>query len=671
MFKINSTMGRALLCGLLLAAVVPAAFGGGRGEAGAAGASAFAALAGAGEGEGEGVTTYVTTAAYQAATGTALPAFSEAPLLAARVNAGELPPVGDRLPAPPAVVVPYEELGSYGGTLRADATFFRSLLKRGLFMRDVNGVEIIPDLALGYEVNDDFTSYRIDLRPGVRWSDGEPFTTEDITFWWNDELNNDELNPAGPGWIWANADVAAVDDYTVRIDFSVPAPTFMAALSHPFTASRGHFYLPKHYQRTWHPDYNDKANEVAREEGYESWVQAYRYHAAKWFFHDRENTPVLTPWIVTTVATTHYDAERNPYFWQVDSAGKQLPYIDRIVAVKSADPQTKLMQAIGGEVHYLSGFSTLSISDFPLLKENEQAGDYRVTTLKGDYQSAFTVGFNPVVKDPVLHDIFHDIRFRQALSLAIDRDALNESVFFGLAIPRQVAPLPTVSFYDEAWSDYLIEHDPERANELLDEMGLAWDADRKLRLRPDGKPLNLLLESGHGSVPEATVAEVIKHMWEQVGITLTIKPEKIIPERLQQGELYELLIVDGGGNSTEMDLQGFEYVFWEVGGGGHGWNRWLASDGATGTEPPAEWKELAGRVAESMTLVPGTREWIDLKRKIWDWRIKQLWHIGTVYAAPVFDVVSNDLHNVPSGFWFGWSIGFHPLLMSQQWYLTE
>lgn len=165
-----------------------------------------------------------------------------------------------------------------------------------------------------------------------------------------------------------------------------------------------------------------------------------------------------------------------------------------------------MLRAIGGDLDYLSGFSILAVSDFPLMKENEAAGDYRVQTLKGDYQSAFTVGFNPVVKDPVLHDIFWDIRFRQALSLAIDRDALNESVFFGLATPRQVAPLPNVSFYDEA-----------------------------------------------------TVAEVIKNMWEDVGVTLTIKSEKITHQRLQEGELYEMLIVDGGGASTEMDLQSSQW----------------------------------------------------------------------------------------------------------------
>jgi peptide/nickel transport system substrate-binding protein len=497
-------------------------------------------------------------------------------------------------------------------------------------------------------------------------------------FWWEDQINNEELTPTGPTWVWANADVIAVDDYTVRIDFSEPAPIFMAALSHPYTASQGHFYLPKHFQQKWHIDYNADANKVAKEEGYESWIQAFNFHTGKWVFEQRENMPGLYPWVITKVTSTSFEAERNPYFWQVDTAGNQLPYIDKLVATRVQEAQTKILQAIGGEIKYMSGFGFVSIMDFPLLKENEQAGGYRVLQNKGDYASAFTVGFNPTVKDPVLYDIFHDIRFRQALSIAIDRDALNEAVFFGLAIPRQVAPLPNVTFYKDEWSDYMTQYDPDEANELLDEMGLKWDANKKLRLRPDGKPMNLLMESGHGTEIEATVAEVIKNMWEKVGITLTIKPEKLTPERLQDGELYEMMIVDGGGNSTEMDLRGSEYYFWVVGGGGYAWNRWLAGDAqgneelkASGVEPPDEWKEYAKWVDESLKLVPGTAEWVAMKQKVWDFKVQQLWHIGTVYASPLFDVVSNNLRNVPSGFWFGWSIGFHPLLMTQQWFLKQ
>ena len=633
----------------------------------------FAQDAMVGGDEDGGVIAYVSVSEYERATGRTMPAYSESPMLTALVDDGTLPPVEQRLPDDPAVAVPLESVGVYGGTAKFDGTFFRSLLKRGLFTRDVNGAEIRTDLGMGYEVNDDYTQYRIFLRPGAKWSDGEDFTSADIMFWWNDQMNNDELTPHGPTWIWANAELSAVDDYTIQVDLSVPQPTLMASLSHPFAASRSHFFVAEHFQRQYHIDYNEDANKLASEQGFESWTQLYNHWKASWVFQQRPGIPTLNTWIVTDFTETEYLAERNPYFWQVDTAGNQLPYIDTLIAPYSGDAQTKLLRAIGGDLDYLSGFSILAVSDFPLMKENEAAGNYRVQTLKGDYQSAFTVGFNPVVKDPVLHDIFRDIRFRQALSLAIDRDALNESVFFGLATPRQVAPLPNVSFYDEAWGDYFIEYDVDRANQLLDEMGLGWDADGKLRLRPDGKPMNILMESGHGSAPEATVAEVIKNMWEDVGVTLTIKPEKITHQRLQEGELYEMLIVDGGGASTEMDLQGWVQLFWEVGGGGHSWNRWVATngEGENVTEPPQEWLDLWDRVQEAGKLVPGTPEWIERTRETWDWRIKQLWHIGTVYAAPVFQTVSNDLHNVPSGFWFGWSIGFHPLLQSSQWYLDR
>jgi hypothetical protein len=112
--------------------------------------------------------------------------------------------------------------------------------------------------------------------------------------------------------------------------------------------------------------------------------------------------------------------------------------------------------------------------------------------------------------------------------------------------------------------------------------------------------------------------------------------------------------------------------------GGYAWNRWLEGDAtgnaelkATGVEPTDEWKEYAKLVDESKRLVPGTSEWIATKQKVWDFKVKQLWHIGTVYASPIFDVVSNKVRNVPSGFWFGWSIGFHPVLMAQQFFIKE
>ncbi len=644
------------------------------------GTAAATATAEVGTQPGKGVTTYITPSAYQEATGKKLPKFNEAPMLAESVRTGELPKLKDRLPDEPSVIVPYEEVGTYGGAIMIDGIpdVLRSVLKRGLFMRDVNGVKILPDLALGYEESSDYKKVTISLRPGTRWSDGELFTSEDIMFWWQDDMNNKELSPTGPGGIWAIASVTAPDDYTVVINFSEPAPIFMASFSHPYSCSRGHFYLPKHYQKKWHIKYNPDANKVAKDEGYETWVQAYGYHKAKWAFHNREDLPVLSPWIVTKVTSSYYEAVRNPYFWQVDTAGNQLPYIDRISMVRVQDNQTKILQAIGGETDWLSGVELLGIADYPLLKENEEKGGYRIQQFKSDMASAFTLGFNPVVPDPVLYKIFHDIRFRQALSIAIDRDALNDAVFFGLAIPRQTAPLPNVTFYKDEWSGYMIDYDTDKANRLLDEMGLDWDADHKLRLRPDGKPMNILMETGHGSVMEVTVAEVVKNMWEKVGVTLTIKPEKLTHERLQAGELYEMGIIDGGGNSTEMDLRGSEKYFWDVGMGGYSWNRWLEGDAqgnaelkATGVEPPDEWKEYAKWVDESKRLVPGTPEWVAKKQQVWDFKVKQLWHIGTVYASPIFDVVSNKVRNVPSGFWFGWSIGFHPVLMTQQFFIKE
>lgn len=620
---------------------------------------------------GEDVQVYATVAEYEQATGNKIAAYAEAPMLADKVKAGELGALSERLPEEPSVIVPWEQVGGYGGTLRTDSSRFRDILHHGLFQRDSAGKGIRADLAKGYEYSDDYTSLTIFLRPGMKWSDGEPFTVNDILFWWEDEYLNEELNPGGKSGSYkvGDAEFVKVDDYTLRIDFAVPMPGFMAERSHPYGMGQSLFFHPKHYLKKWHKSYNADADTLAKDEGYESWIQAYRFHAATWQYEKRAGMPTLNPWMTTEVTSTYMVAERNPYFAQVDTAGNQLPYLDKVYATITKEAQTKILQAIGGEIDYLSGYEEIPITDYPLVMENQEKGDYRVVVNVSSNKSAISVTPNVSVKDPVLYEIFHDLRFRQALSLAIDRESINEAIFFGLCEPRQAAPSPEISFYKDEWGSYMVAYDPDKANQLLDEMGLEWDADHKLRSRPDGKPMNLLIESGHGTVLEATAAEVLRAQWEKVGITLTIRPEKLTPDRLQEGELFELFIIDEGG---PMFLE-VEYI----GGGpyflltGYGWNRWLGSDGADGTEPPEEWKQLAEKIDTVKTLVPQSDEWIDLWQQIEDFRVKQLWHIGTVYKAPITDMVSNKLRNYPEGIYFSWLNGMHTLLQSQQWFFAQ
>jgi len=615
---------------------------------------------------------YPTLANYENLSGKTIEKFNESPMLRTKVAGGILPMVEERLPEEPSVIKPLEEIGQYGGTLcYVPPGRLRDVRNHGLFMRSEDGAKILPDIAKGYEYSKDYKTLTIYLRKGTKWSDGVPFTVDDILFWWEDIMLNKELNPAGPGKEWKPggkvAEFEKVDNSTLRIHFAAPNPGLMAGKSHPYGMAQAHFFDPKHYLKKWHIKYNPKANEIAKKEGYEYWWQALRFHEGKWETQKRIGLPTLTSWVITKITPSYMTAERNPYFWQIDTAGNQLPYIDKLFVPNIEDPEVIIMKAIAGELDFVQGYELLPMEDYPLCKESEKEGGYRVLLYR-DFKSDGVISINPLTPDPVVRKIFRDIRFRQALSLAIDRTAINNAVFFGLAKPGQYAPLSTSSFYKEEWGKYYADYDVERANALLDEMGLTWNSEHVYRLRPDGRILEILFESGHGSKPEATMGEVLAAQWKKIGIKLAVRTEKCVHERLR-GDLCELLTTTPTSRGwVDLAVGASEPYFWGL---GEGWNKWLTTDGKEGVEPPEEWKEVKEWVDESLALCPGTEEWIRLKKKIWDFRVKQLWVIGIVGQAPLFNLAKNYVRNVPENGMFGWATAMDIAQRPQQWFIRK
>lgn len=598
--------------------------------------------------------------------------YNEAPMLRTKVAAGELPPVEERLPEDPSVLEPLEEIGQYGGRLvYVPPGRLRDVRNHGLFRRSSDGAKILPDIAEGYQYSEDDKTLTIYLRKGMKWSDGVLFTVDDILFWWEDIMLNEELSPTGPGKEWKPggkvAEFEKVDDWTLRIHFAAPNPGLMADKSHPYGMAQAHFFNPKHYLKKWHIDYNSEANELAKEEGYEYWWQALSYHQGKWETHKRIGLPTLSTWIVTEITPSYMMAERNPYFWQVDTAGNQLPYIDQLFVPNFEDPAVIVMKAIAGELDFVQGYELLPMDDYPVVKEGEKEGDYRVLLYR-DFKSDAVISINPLTPDPVVRKILGDIRFRQALSLAIDREMINRVVFFGLSNPGQYAPLPSSSFYKEEWGTYYADYDVGRANILLDEMGLGWDSEHVYRLNPAGGILELLLESGHGSKPEATMGEMLTAQWAKIGVKLAVRTEKATADRITEYLTELITTVPNSTNWVNVAMASSEPYFWGIGGG---WDRWLSTDGKEGVEPPAEWKELKKWLDEIISLRPGTEEWISLKQKIWDFRVKQLWVIGIVGQAPIFHLVKNYVRNVAEEGLFGWATAMDIAYSPQQWFIKK
>jgi len=604
--------------------------------------------------------TYSTLAEYEKLTGRKIERFNEAPSLKIRVAAGEIPPVEQRISEEPMVVEPLDEIGQYGGSLKGIATSPTTegldivhARAQGLLTISSDLKNIIPNVAKNWSLSKDYKTFTIYLRKGMKWSDGVPFTADDFLFWYKDIILNDELTPVKPKK-WSPGGelmkVEKVDDYTVKFQFAIPYPRVISAVV------GGVFYAPKHYLRKYHVNYNPKAEKIAKEEGYDSWWSCFEFH--NHFGSDEKqkdvNCPGLTPWVLREIdAAGNKYFERNPYYWKIDTAGNQLPYIDTQIRMLTESLETLNLKVISGEVDYASW--QLSLENYPLYKKGEEKGGYRAVLYKDARASECGFAFNYTHKDPVLKKIFNDIRFRQAMSLAINRDEINETMFFGKGVPRQVQTDPGCSFYEDWMEKYYAEYNPQKANELLDEMGLKWDKNHRYRLRPDGKTLSIIVEYDATKSQIGKIMEMVSEYWRKIGVKVTLKPE--------ESSYYQQRLL---ANETDMGV-------WAIGGasesyarradpirlrppwhwpqasplGGVEWWHWYETDGREGEEPPEEIKRLFRLVDEWLATPRGTEKYLKLGKEILTINVKGLYLISTVGLVPRVAVINKDLRNVP------------------------
>ena len=397
--------------------------------------------------------------------------YNEAPMLRTMVAAGELPPVEERLPEEPLVVPVIEEIGQYGGMVNLTHTgtgqwssggFQIIRFDNNLLQMAPDGT-ILPNLAKDWKISEDAKTVTLYLRKGIKWSDGVPFTADDLMFWWEDIELNDELTPTKPTqWCPGGEPMKArrVDDYTVQFEFSISYPTAIETLP-SMPAS-----YPKHYLTRYHINYNPDANELAKEEDYDNWWECIQSHYLIGMAGqpDDINLPVLTPWVlIKRDAGQNTYWERNPYYWRVDTAGNQLPYVDKVMQMSMATPEVVALKVMGGEVDCNRGY--LTFSDYPVYKKNEKAGGYKVYLVPTvDSATSLSYSFNYTHKDPVLKKIFNDVRFRQATSLAINREEISKTVFYGKT-PPWTAPIASNLMGFEDWMGrYYADFAPERAN---------------------------------------------------------------------------------------------------------------------------------------------------------------------------------------------------------------
>jgi len=449
----------------------------------------------------------------------------ETPALAERVASGELPPVADRLPAEPLVVKLQpkgREPGLHGGTLNMfitrakDVRYMAAYGYARLVGYDSNYL-LVPDLLKDVSVSEDGRSVTLHLRRGHKWSDGKPFTTEDLRYYWEDVALNEELSPGGPPVemlaLGRPPTVEVIDEVTIRYTWLAPNPQFLPSLA---MARPVYIYRPAHYLKPFHAKYADPAKlaEAVEKEKARNWAELHNRLDNQYKF-DNPDLPVLQPWVNGTDKNgQRYVLERNPFYHRVDTNGRQLPYIDTVELEIAAGGLIPLKVA-NGEATLQA--RSLSFSDAPVLKKSEQKGNYVMNLWRSGAASEVAISPNLTYADPVWRELFRDVRFRRALSLAISRKAINKVLYFGLGAERAVAALEESPFFNAEQAVAWARFDLDEANRLLDELGLDQRDDAGVRLLPDGRPMEIVIETEGERGDVSDTLELIAATWEQAG----------------------------------------------------------------------------------------------------------------------------------------------------------
>ena len=483
-------------------------------------------------------------------------AFNEAPTLAKMVKEGALPSVDKRLPETPPVIKPVDKPGSYGGTWRraylglSDLVGARRIVYDPL-VRWSPEIKIEPNLALKWDIDPEGRIFTFHLVRGVKWSDGAPFTADDILFYFEDILFDKELTPSIPMWLTPSGNppkVSKTDDYTFRIEFDQPYGLFLERLACPDGMAL--VTKPKHYLKKFHKKYAkpEELEAILKERNATSWVKLFQdvSDLSRSQFVEK-GLPSICAWVTTMPAPAkRFVMERNPYYWKVDPQGNQLPYIDTIVHDLQAESQTIVLKAIAGEID-MQGRNLGGMQNSVLLLASVGQGKYKLVPKTSTASVGLVVCPNLNCKDPVMQKILADRRFRIALSHAINRKELNKIVYRGRGIPRQAAPLPQSEFYSESYEKAYLMHDPAKAAALLDEMGLTTNKAGK-RLRPDGQELRLTLDVMVSIQSWVDTAEILASNFKSIGIDTEVKSEtRELFRQRTQGAAHEIALWTGDG----------------------------------------------------------------------------------------------------------------------------
>jgi peptide/nickel transport system substrate-binding protein len=621
-------------------------------------------------------------------------AYSESPMLAERVQAGELPPVDERLPIDPFVIdLPWASVGKYGGTMiryTTDNNFedtSQYMYGHSPLHWTEGGSGVGPGLVKSWESNEDKSEWTFHFREGTRWSDGDPFTVDDVIFWWEDMALNEDHPEVIPAWaIVADEPMVAekIDDFTLRFKFAGPAPLTEPQLAQFVMGGVGPGFgpFPKHYLEQFHPDYSDAVDYEAFTEKQNWWTNPER--------------PVLNAWMpVSLEPGNRLILERNPYYYAVDKEGNQLPYIDRFDVNFAENAEVLKLKIINGEVN-VHIHPHLSLRDLSLLKENEEKGNYRVLLWDNGAGGAPSWGINWNNPDPEKQEVVRTTQYRRALSHATDRDRIQKLTFLGLGdVPSTGTMSPNAAQFNrsekgkqmlEAWRNSAVEYNPDLAMSLLDEINVIDQDGDGWRDLPSGAPLEVRLDFPAGNAQFVETAELIKEDWRAIGLNAIVNTVPGEQLGVMTTEATYDIRLYGGGAPDGPDLLTYPQWLISYSSGGRWaplYGAWMAVQGTAkeGTEldkdprertPPREEPPAGDPMLEMWNLYlqaivePDTARRDELVFEIIQIHIDQgPFLLGGIADPPNIVVASNELKNVPTrddipgGGWLGpWVLGF-------------
>lgn len=576
----------------------------------------------------------------------------EAPELAQHVEAGKLPPLAERLPKVPVVIPPVEQIGRYGGKWRtavlgpADAAWLDQLLSEPMVRWSQNVNELLPNVAESFEGDPTGAVYTFKLREGMRWSDGEPFTADDVVFAQNDVYNNTELSVVGETKVTATK----VDDLTVKLTLSQPDSLYLET-----GLGSGLVNKPKHYLEKFHKKYNPDIDDLVKKEGTSDWVELFGRkgggiegtpYNALW---QNPELPRLHAWYPATplgegASTTFV---RNPYYWKTDPEGHQLPYIDAIEFAVIQDEEVMLLKAQNGQFDmHFRHFNTSQ--NKPVLADGREKGQYRFFDTEPEIMNNALIIFNLSHKNAVRREIFNNRDFRIGLSYALNREEIIQVAHQRQGEPWQAAPRPESPFFDETFAKQYTEFDLAKANEHLDRAGYTKDGQGR-RLGPDGKPIafNMAFAAGSVAKPSDTLELVRKH-WQAVGIDARLQPqERSLLASQNESNDSDVFAWEGDGGLNPTLVPDWYFPDPAYLTFARGWSIWYEDPEDEGAmEPPAPIKEQM-RLYDQIRATTNRDEQVAHTKAFLEIAKENFWVMGTVLTPVSYGIASERFRNVP------------------------